>query len=208
MSNSGLYAWFDTEYSSLDLDTAVLLQAALIITDGSLKRVLPVEDDVRLVVRLAEGVGVSAWVTENLPDLVERCRSEGAVDIAGVDALLTACVDSAGPLSGNRRAERPVLAGNSIHADWWLARRFLPNFLSRLHYRHLDVTALKLEWQRRGGKEFDKENTKNVRKWFPEASIPAIESRHDAYYDVQASIAELAFYRKHLFQVAPRKPSR
>lgn len=193
-----LYAWFDTEYSNLDLDTAVLLQVALIVTDPSLKRVLPVEEDVRLVVRLPEGVGVSPWVMENLPDLERRCRSDSAVAVAEVDARLSASVDLACRLSASGSNERPVLAGNSIHADWWLARRFLPGFLSRLHYRHLDVTALKLEWQRLGWNEFDKENAENVRKWFPEATIPAIENRHDAYYDVQASIAELAFYRTHL----------
>jgi oligoribonuclease (3'-5' exoribonuclease) len=38
-----------------------------------------------------------------------------------------------------------------------------------------------------------------IRRYFPEAVLPDSFSRHDAYYDVQASIAELAFYRRHLF---------
>lgn len=193
-----LYAWFDTEYSTLDLEAAVILQVALIITDASLRRVLPTEDDVQLVVRLPEGVGVSPWVMENLSDLEGKCRSREAVDISEVDARLSACVAAAEHPSRSREYERPVLAGNSIHADWWLARRFLPSFLDRLHYRHLDVTTVKLEWKRLGRKEFDKENPENIRKWFPEANLP-MAGAHDAYYDVQASIAELAFYRKNLF---------
>jgi len=156
------------------------------------------ENDIQLVVRFPEGSEVSPWVRENLPDLERRSRSSAAVDISEVDDRLSAYVAAVARLSGNRRNERPVLAGNSIHADWWLARRFLPSFLGRLHYRHLDVTTYKLEWKRVHRKEFDKENQKNIRKWFPEANLP-FAGAHDAYYDVQASIAELAFYRSRLF---------
>ncbi|MBA4395446.1 MAG: hypothetical protein C0407_17995 [Desulfobacca sp.] len=82
-----------------------------------------------------------------------------------------------------------------------MIRRFLPRFLGRLHYRHLDVTAFKLEWQRlHPDKEFEKENPEIIRRYFPEAYLTDSGSRHDAYYDLQASIAELAFYRQAFFQ--------
>jgi oligoribonuclease len=195
-----LYAWFDTEYSNLNLETAVILQVALVVTDDSLERVLPVENDVRLAVKLPESVGVSLWVKENLPDLVQQCRSPGAVDIADVDERLRDYVAAVERSLGSGADQRPVLAGNSIHADWWLARRFLPKFLEHLHYRQLDVTALKLEWKRlHHQEEFDKDKVENVVKWFPGAHLEGAGSRHDAYYDAQASIAELAFYRRHLF---------
>jgi len=195
---NGLYAWFDTEYSSLDLEEAVILQVALLITDSALERVLPAERDLRLTVKLPEGAEVSPWVQEHLPDLVEQCRSSAAIPIAEVDDRLCAYLSAAVESLGGGTDLRPLLAGNSIHADWWLARRFLPRFLERLHYRQLDVTALKLEWKRLHGDEFDKEMAGNVVKWFPSANVNALE-KHDAYYDVQASIAELAFYRRHLF---------
>lgn len=201
----GLYAWFDTEYSSLDLEHAAILQVALIITDNSLKRVLPIEKDVCLAVRLSDDVEVSPWVRENLPDLVKQCRSTEACEISEIDNRLTAYVAAAEKSSGNRTNEKPVLAGNSIHADWWLARRFLPNFLGRLHYRQLDVTTLKLEWKRLHRKEFDKDKMENIVKWFPDANITAVGTRHDAYYDVQASIAELAFYRRNLLWPGTRR---
>lgn len=200
-----LYAWFDTEYSSLNLESAALLQVALVITDNTLKRVLPVEDDVRVAVRLSHDVEVSPWVKENLPDLERECRSSAAISVSEVDDRLSAYVTAAEKSSGNRKNEKPVLAGNSIHADWWLARRFLPRFLDCLHYRQLDVTALKLEWKGLHQKEFDKDKAENVAKWFPDACLSAAGSRHDAYYDVQASIAELAFYRHHLFQRVTRR---
>jgi oligoribonuclease (3'-5' exoribonuclease) len=215
------YVWFDTEYSDLELETAWLLQVAALITDSSLKRVLPPEQDVRLTIRLPDAAALSPWVEQNLPDLVQACRSPAAVSIdeadmrlAGyVDAavglptprenqrpVLAGYVDAAVGLPTPRENQRPVLAGNSLHADWWLARRFLPRFLGRLHYRHLDVTALKLQWMRlHPGMEFEKEDPEIIRRYFPQAALPESGSRHDACYDVHASIAELAFYRRFLF---------
>jgi len=200
-SKEKFYVWFDTEYSDLDLEKARLLQVAALITDRSLRRVLPPERDVRMVIRLPEDARLSPWVEQNLPDLALACRSSGAVDISEADARLADYVDTVAGPPAEREALRPVLAGNSVHADWWLVCRFLPRFLNRLHYRHLDVTAFKLEWQRLcPDVEFEKENPDNIRRYFPEASLPEAGSRHDAYYDVHASIAELAFYRHFLLR--------
>ena len=73
MENS-LYAWFDTEYSSLDLEKAVILQVALLITDSNLERVLPAERDVRLTVKLPEGAPPISldWQGSSRPGLSVR----------------------------------------------------------------------------------------------------------------------------------------
>ncbi len=198
-----VYVWFDMEYSDLELETAAPLQVAAIVTDTALRRVLPRERDISLAIRLPHGIAVSAWVEQGLPDLLKACRSSAAIDIADADTLLSAYVDAAQGAPKARRDERPVLAGNSIHADWWLVRRFLPRFLGRLNYRLLDVTAFKLEWKRlHQDAEFDKENREMLRAYFPEAAL-LTGGRHDAHYDVEASIAEMGFYRKHLLRQEP-----
>jgi oligoribonuclease len=195
------YVWFDTEYSTLELETARLLQVAALITDGSLRRVVPADQDVCLPIRLSPGETISPWVEQHLPDLIEACRSPESVFEETADERLAALVDRAVGYPLEKEDQRPVLAGNSIHADWWLIRRYLPRFLSRLHYRHLDVTAFKLEWkQLHPDREFKKEDPEAIIDYFPEAVLPAAGARHDAYYDVQASIAELAFYRRFLFR--------
>lgn len=195
------YVWFDTEYSTLELETALLLQVAALVTDTSLKRVLSPEQDVRLTIRVPAGGTLSPWVEQHLPDLVRASRSSEAVDIEVADKGLAAYVDAAVGFPAERENQRPVLAGNTIHADWWLIRRFLPRFLSRLNYRHLDVTAFKLEWNHlHPEKEFEKENPEIIGRYFPEAVLPASDGRHDAYYDLQASVAELAFYRRFLLR--------
>jgi oligoribonuclease len=195
------YVWFDTEYSDLELEAAWLLQVAALITDSSLKRVLPPEQDVRLTIQLPDEATLSPWVEQNLPDLVKACRSPAAISVDEADMRLAGYVDAAVGLPAQRENQRPVLAGNSLHADWWLARRFLPRFLGRLHYRHLDVTALKLQWMcLHPGVEFEKEDPEVIRRYFPDAALPEAGGRHDACYDVHASIAELAFYRRFLFR--------
>ena len=200
-SESTAYLWFDTEYTGLDLENAALLQVALVITDANLKRLARSEDDVNLLVRLPAGRKVSPWIEENMPDMLAACRSERATEVAAVDQRLHDAVKKAVTVPLGDDKKRPILAGNSIHADWYLARKFLPKFMSLVHYRHLDVTALKLQWQdyfNRGGEEFEKEKVALIREYFPESSIADDGKRHDAYYDVHASIAELNFYRQRL----------
>jgi oligoribonuclease (3'-5' exoribonuclease) len=90
------------------------------------------------------------------------------------------------------------MAGNSIHTDWMLARKFFPTFTSRLHYRLLDVSALKIQWfDLVGGEEFKKDDLQTLKKYFPEADLRRLR-QHDAYYDIVASAAELAYYRQHM----------
>jgi oligoribonuclease len=199
---NGYYVWFDTEYSDLDLSKAVLLQVAAFVTDASLRRVLSPDEDVRLAIRLSDETGLSDWVRRHLPGLITRCRSADAVDLSEADDRLCVHLAAAAELTGVGEGFRPVLAGNTVHADWWLAHRYLPRFVSRLYYRHLDVTAIKLEWRRfhPRSKEFDKENPQLVQEHFPGAVCPASAQRHDALYDAEASVAELAFYRKHFFR--------
>jgi oligoribonuclease len=195
------YVWFDSEYSTLELKSACLLQVAALITDTSLRRLGPADQDIRLAIQLPKNHPLSPWVEENLPDLVGACRSPQAVPLEEADARLAAYVDSFVGPPAEKESLRPILAGNSVHADWWLVYRDLPLFLSRLHYRHLDVTSLKLEWQRRNPeREFNKEDPQLLPRYFPEAYLTEGETRHDAYYDIQASIAELAFYRTHLLK--------
>ena len=162
---SSAYLWFDTEYTTLDLEKARLLQVSLVITDVNLDRLAPVEEDLNLVVRLDDGVSVSPWLTETMPELVNRCRSGEALPVEEIDVRLEAYVNRHVVVPMGDDKKKPILAGNSIHADWFLAHRFLPRFSSRLHYRHLDVTTLKLQWQdwlRRADK-FEKDDPALVR---------------------------------------------
>lgn len=195
---SAAYVWFDTEFSSLDLDTAQLLQVAVMLTDKNLRRITPPEADLNFYIRLSDTTALSPWVKKNLPQLVKKCQSHAAVPVEDVDAQLTAFVDRWCGTPTKTVQNRPLMAGNSIHTDWSLARKFLPTFIGRLHYRLLDVSALKIQWlDLTKGKEFQKDDPKAVKTYFPEADLRRLH-QHDAYYDLIASAAELAYYRARL----------
>ena len=195
---STAYVWFDTEFTSLDLDEALLLQVSVMLTDKDLKRITPPEEDLNLYIRLPEDAKISAWVQKNIPELIKKCRSTSAVPIEEIDEKLTAYIDKWCGTPIKTIQKRPLMAGNSIHTDWMLARKFFPTFTDRLHYRLLDVSALKIQWfDLVGGEEFKKDDPQTLKKYFPEADLDRL-GQHDAYYDIIASAAELAYYREHM----------
>ncbi len=198
LKKTAAYVWFDAEFTSLDLDTAGLLQVAAIVTDTELNRIAPPEADLNLCIRLEEGEPVSPWVAENLSGLVEKCRSEEAVSVESADRMLADLLDRYCGTPCEAMDRRPVLAGNSVHNDWFLMRRLLPTFGSRLHYRLLDVSTLKIQWQDWiGGEPFNKEDIMLLNRYYPAGGFESANA-HDALFDIKASIAELAFYRSKL----------
>ena len=178
------------------------MQVAAIATDVRLNRVLPPEEDVCLCIRLDPKTPVSPWSAQHLAALIDRCRSAKAVPVEDADRRLAVYVTRAAQSAGADADSPPILAGNSVHADWAIARRLLPTLSRTLHYRHLDVTSFKLAWLAGGETAFAKENPEAVRAWFPTARLEG-GAQHDAYYDVQASIAEMAFYRARLLRATP-----
>lgn len=194
--------WFDTEYTSLELEQAQLVQVAMVVTDFSGRRIAPAALDLVTSVRLPAGAPVSEFLAKECPALVTAARSDEAPTVDLVDALLAARLDEVlGPPAAKMK-DRPILAGNTIHADWWLAEKFLPRFLTRLHYRNLDVSALKILWLgAQAGPEFNKADIALMRAYLPGWDLPETEKRHDALYDVMCSIAELNYYRKNFLRL-------
>jgi oligoribonuclease len=77
------------------------------------------------------------------------------------------------------------LCGNTVHQDKRFLYRYMPELAEYFHYRNLDVSTLKILSQR----------------WAPKvyAGLDK-ESTHVALQDIRDSIAELRYYRKHLFR--------
>ena len=112
------------------------------------------------------------------------------------DRAIAALLDRVCGAPVQEMAGRPILAGNSVHNDWLLMRRFMPAVSARLHYRLLDVSGLKVNMMDWGDTApFDKEDLELVRRYGPDSGLDALNA-HDAHFDIIASIAELAFYRE------------
>lgn len=197
------FVWFDTEYTSLELEQAQLVQVAMVVTDFEGRRIAPPAQDLVTPVRLPVEAPVSEFLAKECPALVAAARNPETPTVDAVDALLAARLDDLlGPPAAKVK-DRPILAGNTIHADWWFAEKFLPRFLARLHYRQLDVSALKILWLgAQAGPEFDKADLALMRANLPGWELPEGAQRHDALYDVMCSIAELNYYRKNFLRPA------
>lgn len=191
------YVWFDTEFNTLDLERAVLLQVAVMITDTKLNRLTAPEEDINCYVQVSDDLEFSPWVKQNIPGVISGSRSPEALPVAQIDTCLSQFLDKWLGEASEEVSERPLMAGNCLFADWYLARKYLPEFSRRLHYRALDVSALKVDWQSRTGSQeiFDKDNEALVRRYAPTANLDGL-GKHDAYYDITASVAELRFYRE------------
>ncbi len=214
MSETGrkaVYCWFDTEYTDLDLDRARILEVALIVTDETLEPIgvrpagipseLLTQDGFLACLLPPPRAEISRHVLDHYQPLLEKCERQGRRP-EEIDGYLASYLDQFDESRASDPKGRPILAGNSIASDYFLARRFFPRFVERLNYRRLDVSSFKIEWQNHfGGARFRKKgNAELIARYYP-GRDPVTGDKHDAYFDVQASIAELAFYRAHLRRV-------
>jgi oligoribonuclease len=78
------------------------------------------------------------------------------------------------------------LCGNSIGMDRRFLARYLPEIEEHLHYRSIDVSSIK----------------ELCRRWYREPfnARPEKTEDHRALPDIQASIAELRYYRETIFK--------
>lgn len=77
------------------------------------------------------------------------------------------------------------LCGNAVHHDRRFLIKYMPKLSNYLHYRHVDVTKVKLLIQR----------------WYPnDTNLPQKRDTLRALDDIRESIEELKFYRKNYFK--------
>ncbi|GAA5849080.1 hypothetical protein JCM9279_005785 [Rhodotorula babjevae] len=163
-----------------------ILEIACIVTDKNLE---PLDDGVEFIVRTDKEVleKMNEWCIKQhgKTGLTQACLdSEHSME--EVDKLVTEYVSQYFP-----RGTPALLAGNSVHADRAFINKDLPLLASKLHYRILDVSSIK----------------EIGRRWYPSLGWQSKkdEAEHRALADIKASIAELKYYREHLF-VPPGEP--
>jgi len=203
-----VYCWLDTEYTDLDYNRAELLEIALIATDEKLEPIgsnpagipahLLTEDGFVAFIKPPPPSKISKHVLDNYQDLLHKCDRYG-IELKDADRYLSVYLEQFPESRAEDIKKRPVLAGNSIHADLFLVRKHLPSFAGLLNYRLLDVSSQKLEWWHHyGGEKFKKTGNPDLIQRFYTGRGVVRGDKHDAYFDVQASLAELAYYRAHL----------
>lgn len=172
--------WLDLEMTGLLVETDVILQAAVIITNGALE---PLEEFVCDVWQPEERLAaMTPFVREmhTKTGLLARCR-QTTLDVVDAEKRLLERVAGWCPYPA-------TVCGNSIWQDRKFVDRYMPGLGRYLHYRMVDVSGVKVLAQR----------------WYGESSgfTKPKAGEHDALVDVRNSIAELKHYRSTVFRTA------
>lgn len=166
--------------TGLDLETCHIIEMACLITDDQLNII-------------AEGPDIIIYQS----DEVMKKMNEWCIKHHGESGLTEEVRNSKTSL---QQAEMEMLsfvrqhtpkgycplAGNSVHADKGFLAKYMPQFMSHLHYRIVDVSTVK----------------ELCRRWYPETyeKAPRKRASHRALADIKESIKELKFYRQNIFR--------
>ena len=172
--------WIDMEMTGLDPEQNVVLEIATIITDKDLN-VLAQGPVIAIHQSDEELAKMDDWNvnTHTKSGLVARVKASEHDEARAVAETL----DFIRQWVPERTSP---LCGNSIGQD----RRFMVKHMGELeaffHYRNVDVSTIK----------------ELVRRWQPELLDQFTKSgSHQALDDIRESIAELQFYRSHVFKI-------
>lgn len=164
--------WLDLEMTGLDVKKEVIIEVAATITDMDFNNLGSYHSIIKQDQKYLDNM--DEWNTNQHTKTGLVAQIPKGIEPQEVENQLCDFVKK------HLGDEPAVLAGNSI----WQDRRFIevhmPKFYQLLHYRMLDVTAWKLIFKEKFGKEYQKKET------------------HRAVDDIQESIDELKFYLSEL----------
>ena len=169
--------WIDLEMTGLVPETHRIIEIATIVTDSNLE-VLAEGPVIAVHQAAADLAAMDEWNTRQhgQSGLVQRVRdskvSEAQAERQTLDFLAQWVPPNKSPM-----------CGNSICQDRRFLVRCMPTLERYFHYRNLDVSVLK----------------ELSRRWSP-ALLDGFHKTgaHTAMADIRESVAELAYYRKHL----------
>ena len=173
--------WIDCEMTGLDLEQDCLVEVAVIITDGQTNIV---DEGIDLLIKPRAGA------LENMGDFVREMHTKSgllaeletpaALELEEAEKQVLEYIKRFVPGKG-----QALLAGNSVGTDKQFLEKEMPQVISHLHYRLVDVSSVK----------------ELAKRWYPRAFYHAPEKHggHRALADIRESIQELRYYRKALW---------
>lgn len=164
--------WVDLEMTGLDAQQDVILEVAAEITDFDFKTLASYEAIIQQPTEVVvDRMQKNTWWADYPANRDEFVRkTQQGKPLAQVEQELIDIIEQ-------QFGDEPViLGGNSIHNDRNFIKHWWPALDLKLHYRMLDVSALKIVMQGKYGVSFEKKEV------------------HRAFDDIQASIAELQYY--------------
>ncbi len=182
IKNKHNLAWIDMEMTGLDPEKEAIIEIASIVTDPDLKILsngpnLVIHQPAKLLKSMDE------WNTNHHRDsgLIEEVKNS-KITVKKAEAMT---LDFIGEYCVHKHT---LLCGNAVHHDRRFIIRYMPKLHEFLHYRHIDVSAVK----------------SLINLWYPkDKNVPKKKKTHRALDDIRESIEELRYYREHYFRQIP-----
>ena len=170
--------WIDLEMTGLDPDHDQILETALLLTDK----------DLHITARGPHTIIHHPETTLTAMDSWNRKhhRKSGLWEavLASTTTLDEAEAMTVAFLKQHCQGNKLILAGNSIWQDRRFIIKHMPTLNSLFHYRMIDVSSIK----------------QLNAMWYPNHKHETTKKHsHRAMDDIEESIAELQFYRQHIF---------
>ncbi len=176
-----MLAWIDLEMTGLDPTRHTIVEIAALVTN----------DDLEIV---AEGPDLIVSATpeqlSEMDDFVTAMHTRSGL-LEAISASTLSLEEAGAQTIEFLKAHLPdpasvPLAGNSIGTDRRFLATQLPTLENFLNYRSVDVSTVK----------------ELCRRWYPAIfkGAPTKKGGHRALQDIRESVAELAYYREHLFK--------
>lgn len=177
--NHDRLVWIDLEMTGLDYYNDVILEIATIVTDGDLN---VIATGPTLIIHHPDEVleKMDNWCTEQHSKTgLYKAVQESTVTLEQAeDATLKF-------LEKHCKKGTAPLCGNTVWFDKLFLKKDMPFIYDFLHYRIVDVTALKVM----------------LNLWTPETIHFKKENTHRALDDIKESIAELKFYKENFISI-------
>lgn len=175
--------WIDCEMTGLSLESDVLVEMAVLVTDGDLN-LIGEGVDVVIHADAAKVSGMNDFVTAMHTNSGLITEIADGISVSQAEEQILAYLASAGVQAG-----KSPLAGNSVSVDRNFIARDMPRLSEYLHYRTVDVSSIK----------------ELARRWHPRVyfNAPAKSGNHRALGDIKDSINELKYYREAIFVPGP-----
>ncbi|XP_029681051.1 probable oligoribonuclease isoform X1 [Formica exsecta] len=177
--NADHIVWIDMEMTGLDVEKDHILEIACVVTDKTLKII---SEELNIIIHQSNIIldNMNTWCKRQhkKTGLTENSRSS-TISLEDAEKMVLNFLQKYIP-----RGVCP-LAGNTVYMDRFFLYKYMPLVNNFLHYRIIDVSAIK----------------EVVRRWNPSVydSVPKKELKHRALDDIKESIKELAYYQKYIF---------
>lgn len=173
--------WIDLEMTGLDPDVDSILEIACLVTDGELN-ILAEGPELAIHHDEARLQAMDDWNRKQhgASGLWQRAI-ESEVDCAEAERQTLEFLRAWVPAGSS------PMCGNSVSQDRRFLLRYMPQLEAHFHYRHLDVSTIKIL----------------ARMWAPQIAGQLVkQGAHTALSDIRDSVQELVFYRQFMGPLA------